>query len=279
MKQEVNYIGHHKNANMKMIELNLNPTHISLYNALFLIWNECGFDTELSINRNDIMKLSKIGSANTYTKCLKDLDKAKLLKYKPSHNPLIGSKVNLYRFDNSTDNSTGKSSSKGTGNSTDNSIATLYKLLNKETIKQINKQTKVFCDFVNNNLHLIFNEKKDVRIIEIKNKTEFEKKVGDFFSQTTEVLKMRLSSFLRSLENKGVLSEFIDQTNAYIEYKNKSNERVHGWLGYQSDWDSIDWVDKLAKFKTSTTENETASKSQGNLSELERARKILRNEQ
>ena len=69
MKQDVNYINHHKNANMKMIELNLNSTHISLYNALFLIWNECGYDTELSINRNDVMKLSKIGSANTYTKC------------------------------------------------------------------------------------------------------------------------------------------------------------------------------------------------------------------
>jgi hypothetical protein len=143
MKQNVNYLMHHKNSNLKLIELNLNSTHISLYNALFLIWNECGFDTELSINRNDVMKLSKIGSANTYTKCLKELHDCNMICYKPSFNPLIGSKINLYRFDNGTDNGsdkgTGKSSSKGTGNGTD----TLYKLLNKETIKLLNINYKL----------------------------------------------------------------------------------------------------------------------------------------
>ena len=74
MKQEVNYIKHHIAVNMLLIDDDLSAHHISLYNALFLIWNECGFDNELSINRNDVMKLSKIGSANTYTKALKELD-------------------------------------------------------------------------------------------------------------------------------------------------------------------------------------------------------------
>ncbi len=184
MKQDVNYINHHKNANMKMIELKLNPTHISLYNALFLIWNECGFDTELSINRNDVMKLSKIGSANTYTKCLKDLEKAKLLKYKPSHNPLIGSKINLYRFDNSTDNSTAKSSSKGCGNSTDNSIDTLYKLLNKETIKLLNKE----YDLVNDNLNSWILKEKDIKSSE---EVDYENLINIFNSVCSELPKVK----------------------------------------------------------------------------------------
>lgn len=136
MKQNVNYISHHKNIHIKMIEdTSITSIHISLYNALFLIWNECGFDTELSINRNDVMKLSKIGSANTYTKGLKMLDKLGYIKYIPSYNPLIGSIVNLYRYDKGSDKGSVKSSSKGTGKGCD----TLYKPLNKETIKPLNK--------------------------------------------------------------------------------------------------------------------------------------------
>ena len=154
MKQNVNYLMHHKNSNLKLIELNLNSTHISLYNALFLIWNECGFDTELSINRNDVMKLSKIGSANTYTKCLKELHDNDMINYKPSFNPLIGSKINLYRFDNGSDNSsdngTVKSSSKGCDNSTGNGSDTLYKLLNKETIKLLNTNYKLVNEKIKN---------------------------------------------------------------------------------------------------------------------------------
>jgi hypothetical protein len=140
MKQNVNYIEHHKAVNIKLSEDNLRSHHISLYNALFLIWNECGFDTELSINRNDVMKLSKIGSANTYTSALKELHEKGYINYKPSFNPLVGSKINLYRFDKGCDKGTDKgsvkSSSKGTGKGSD----TLYKQLNNETTKQLNNE-------------------------------------------------------------------------------------------------------------------------------------------
>jgi len=138
MKQNVNYIEHHRLVNFKLSEDDLTSTHISLYNALFLIWNECGFDTELSINRNDVMKLSKIGSANTYTNALKELDKKGYLKYKPSFNPLVGSKINLYRFDKGSDNGINKGSVKSSSKGTDNASDTLYKLLNNETSKLLN---------------------------------------------------------------------------------------------------------------------------------------------
>ena len=152
MKQDVNYVKHHKAANLKLIELKLSSSHVSLYNALFLIWNESSFDTELSVNRNDVMMLSRIGSANTYTKCLKELDDAKLIKYKPSFNPLIGSTINLYRFDKGSDkgcvNSSSKGTDKGSGVGCDNGCDTLYKLLNSETIKLLNNNSEIV------NLHL-----------------------------------------------------------------------------------------------------------------------------
>lgn len=137
MKQNVNFIKHYLNVNSKLFEEDtFNATHVSLYNALFQMWNNCGYEKNLSINRNDVMNLSKIGSANTYLKCLKELHDKKYIKYKPSKNPLKGSVINLYRFDTSSDivvNKYSTSSDTSSGTSSD----TLYKLLNYKTIKHI----------------------------------------------------------------------------------------------------------------------------------------------
>lgn len=52
------------------------------------------------------MKLSKIGSNNTYAKCLKELDSWGYLEYIPSHDPIKGSKVNMFTFDTTTKTTT-----------------------------------------------------------------------------------------------------------------------------------------------------------------------------
>lgn len=138
MKQNVNFIKHLKNVNQKIFECDVTASDISLYNALFQLWNICGFDSELSINRNDMMKLSKIGSVNTYLKGLKKLHSLGFLDYKPSHNPLKGSIVNLFRFD-TTNEQVVNIFCTSSDTSSDTTRDTLYKLLNKETIKLLNK--------------------------------------------------------------------------------------------------------------------------------------------
>ncbi len=80
----------------------LHATHVSLYISLFTLWNLNRFENPISINREEVMKISKIGSRNTYHKCLKELDKYGYLEYLPSHNPLKGSLVNMLNFDTST---------------------------------------------------------------------------------------------------------------------------------------------------------------------------------
>jgi hypothetical protein len=60
------------------------------------------------------MKASKIGSANTYIRCLKELDNWGYLKYNPSYNPQKGSQVYLYSLDKAAD----KGGDKGTDNAT-----------------------------------------------------------------------------------------------------------------------------------------------------------------
>lgn len=84
-------------------EKRLTPYHISLYLSLFRRWNLNFFKNPISIARDELMKSAKIGSVNTYTKCLKELDKYGFIRYEPSYNPHVGSSVYLYRFDKGSD--------------------------------------------------------------------------------------------------------------------------------------------------------------------------------
>lgn len=86
----------------------MNASHVSLYIALFQLWNINRFQNPLSINRNDTMAISKIGSKSTYHKCLVELNEWKYLEYLPSHNPMIGSLVNLYDFSTSIEQVAGQ---------------------------------------------------------------------------------------------------------------------------------------------------------------------------
>jgi len=80
----------------------LNPTHVSLYLALFQFWNLNRFHNPVSISRSEVMKISKIGSNATYHRCIKDLHNWQYLEYMPSYNPLKGSLVHMFNFDTST---------------------------------------------------------------------------------------------------------------------------------------------------------------------------------
>ena len=73
----------------------LNPTHISLYMALFQEWNSSRFASDFFVNRRDLMNASKIGSKSTYHRCVTDLDTWNYLKYFPSNNPYKGSKIKM----------------------------------------------------------------------------------------------------------------------------------------------------------------------------------------
>jgi hypothetical protein len=73
----------------------LNPTHISLYMALFQEWNSCRFMDEFYVNRKDLMRVAKIGSKSTYHRCITDLDSWFYLSYFPSNNPYKGSKIKM----------------------------------------------------------------------------------------------------------------------------------------------------------------------------------------
>lgn len=93
----MNYIKHLTGFFDKVIQDDrLNPTHISLYVALFQYWNVQRFKNPISISRDEVMRVSKICSKATYHKCMKDLHNFKYINYDPSYNPFRGSLITLY---------------------------------------------------------------------------------------------------------------------------------------------------------------------------------------
>jgi hypothetical protein len=95
----VNYI-HHLNGILVKFSKDerLNPSHISLYLALFYYWNLSRFANKFYIDRAEVMHLARIGSKKTYHKDIHDLNNWKYLKYFPSFNPYKGSQIHLYNF-------------------------------------------------------------------------------------------------------------------------------------------------------------------------------------
>ncbi|TXN34988.1 hypothetical protein FVB32_10345 [Flagellimonas hymeniacidonis] len=102
--EDINYIKHLNGVFLQFsIDTRLNPTHISLYVALFQIWNTHFFKQEFYINRAEVMEFSKIGSKSTYHRCIKELSHWKYLLYTPSHNPFKGSRIKMFNFGTSTE--------------------------------------------------------------------------------------------------------------------------------------------------------------------------------
>ena len=120
----------------------ITPWHISLYLSLFQIWNSTHFKKEISIHRDELMRLSKIGSANTYSKCMKQLSEWKYIKYTPSKSRFTASKVHMYRFDTTPDTTCDKSPDTTSDTSPDTTSEHLVRpfLNNTKHIVNYNKQ-------------------------------------------------------------------------------------------------------------------------------------------
>ena len=95
----MNYIKHLTGFFNKINNENaINPTHISLYLALFQCWNVNRFKNPTGISREEIMKASKINSKATYHKCMKELQTLGFIEYIPTYNPHSCSNVIMVNF-------------------------------------------------------------------------------------------------------------------------------------------------------------------------------------
>lgn len=74
----------------------IGTTHICLY---FALYHAVGFGNEefSEVNRDQLMLNARI-SRKTYNKCMKELQEYGYIKYEPSSNPQVGSKVQLKKL-------------------------------------------------------------------------------------------------------------------------------------------------------------------------------------
>ncbi len=101
----MNYIRHLNNAWKQLAaQEKATPHHISLYLTVFQLWNKSRFQNPLSIKREEVMWLAKVGSVSTYTRCMKQLHHWEFWEYKASFNPMVGTRVHLYSFEQAASN-------------------------------------------------------------------------------------------------------------------------------------------------------------------------------
>ena len=100
----MNYIRHLNGFFARLAEdKRMSSYHISLYFALFQQWNADRFGEQFVITRTETMYMSRLGSVNTYARCMKELSQWGYITYIPSSNIHSGSRVSCIRFDTASD--------------------------------------------------------------------------------------------------------------------------------------------------------------------------------
>jgi hypothetical protein len=96
---QINYI-RHLNAFFATVEQDdrLRSNDISLYMALFHLWNQRGFPQTLEIPRYKVLQLSKIGSRSTYMQCLQSLHNYGYIQYKRPLKKYLFATVSINTF-------------------------------------------------------------------------------------------------------------------------------------------------------------------------------------
>jgi hypothetical protein len=138
----MNYIKHLTGFFNKInYETNLNPTHISLYLALFQCWNVNRFKNPTGISREEIMKASKINSKATYHKCMRELELLGFMVYNPTFNPHSSSTIIMVNFSEEV-----KVNSKipQPTHSNNEPVHYLTKTKNEQVIEQVNEQVYIY---------------------------------------------------------------------------------------------------------------------------------------
>ncbi|SFI78718.1 hypothetical protein [Myroides guanonis] len=95
----MNYVQHLNQFLAKVEKTDkVQPTHISLYLALFQLWNQNRFQNPVTASRSELMRVSKISSYTTYYKCIHDLSSLDWIVYTPSNSIYRGSCFHLKPF-------------------------------------------------------------------------------------------------------------------------------------------------------------------------------------
>lgn len=270
----MNYIKHLTGFFEKVsADYDLNPTHISLYMAIFQLWNQNRFQNPISISRDELMRISKIASTATYHKCMKDLTEREYVIYKPSFNPFKGSILEVCNLDFYTKPVPKKELKKLTTSSK-----------NDQVIEQVTKQalnkhqtSSKHVPYINiiNNTNSINLDKQEISKNE--KKLNFTNSIFDEVEETGLKVELKEEKKLREKKKKVEISKAtpsFEETQIYFLEKNfpeieaqrffnyfESNGWLVGGRTKMKDWKAAarNWILNAKKF--SKNENSSSALS------------------
>lgn len=223
----MNYIKHLTGFFDRIVQdPSLNPTHISLYIALFQFWNVNRFQNPISITRDEVMRISKICSKATYHKCMRELNEKNYIKYEPSFNPFKGSMVILFNFSEDL-----KPVQKKDNNSKKN-LSVAEQLVNKQrTSNETSTEQAVVpsINYINN-----------TNILNDKNVSNLEKHTKNFEEINNSDLKNENSKKEKSSAKKEEkLQPTIEEVKIYFQQNNFPELEAQKFFNYFS---SVGWL-------------------------------------
>jgi hypothetical protein len=71
----------------------IGPTHISLYMAIFQLYNLNGFQNPVQTNRACLMHMAKIAGLATFHKCMRELQEGGYVEWKASYDHRVMSQI------------------------------------------------------------------------------------------------------------------------------------------------------------------------------------------
>jgi len=199
----------------------LNPTHISLYMALFQEWNSSRFADEFYVNRRDLMRAAKIGSKSTYHRCVTDLDSWLYLSYFPSNNPYKGSKIKMSIIGTSNEPDMGRY------NPTLEQLAEQYHPIREPVVGQhhpINGQVLVSNTNNTKQENYIKQPKGRQAVIDFFEENSFDADEGKKFFEHYETRNWQTSDGQTIRDWRALATNWMDRTELFDE-KNESNKK------------------------------------------------------
>jgi hypothetical protein len=230
----------------------LNPTHVSLYMAVFQFWNAERFQNPVSISRQELMRISKISAKATYHKCIKDLHNFGYIQYLPSYNPFKGSLVYLFDF---------QSSARLVVAPDRTNIETS---IEQALVPYINKENLLNTNIENESTQ----SKNDIVLKVSKNRVKVVEVNGEKIEEKTKGNKSKSGVLITPPDIAAVQSYFLEQKSSEIEadkfynYFQSNGWKVGGKAPMQ-DWQAAarNWVLNAPAFaktqKVLTTEQPT----------------------
>lgn len=233
----MNYIKHLTGFFNKInYEPNLNPTHISLYLALFQCWNVNRFKNPTGISREEIMKASKIHSKATYHKCMKELELLGFMVYNPTFNPHSCSNIVMVNF--SAEEKTISKIPQST-RSKNEPLHNLNESKNEQGIEQVNEQVYIYNkkQTSKNNLN---NIKLDTKTISTKEPVQ---NLNPLINPKEKKEKEKSCAKKEKLVELDLLFETtvpsIEMILEYFSFKESSQTEANKFFNYYS---SIGWL-------------------------------------